>query len=509
MHSATQAENQGKDTNLQEYLRSELEAEETYKAMMEKDVPEIWDEINRRLDAAASGQAEDAGQAKASGQAEDAGQEEDAAQNREQTGENRIHLVSNNPEQTTERTRKMKNNEKKGQPRKNFWKKAFFGTSLRTAAAVFAIFVLGMGAFSTLGGISQMSSSYEHFSFNDTSTANGSAGSSSYSRKAAAGSAAREEAAEADADYAVIDEEMPLADAEEVYEGGNAAVPNDTGSSLGTLSQNADINPDPASSAQDEASQPSDSEQDKTTRKLIRNISMSAETKEFDQLIESLKKQVEEAGGYIESSSFSGSSYDDYDMSRRANFTLRIPSAKTDAFLAQVRGESNVTSSSENTEDITLTYVDMQSHVKALREEQSQLLKLMEKAESMEDLLAIRSQLTDIRYELESYESQLKTYDNLVDYDTISLSISEVKEITPPAPRTIWQKMGDGFMKGLKGAAEGIINFLIMIVSNLPYFVILFVIIFGITALVRKLLKHRRAKKAEKEEKAEKSGEEE
>ena len=56
MLSVTQDEGQEKDTNLQEYLRSEQEAEETFKAMMEKDTPAIWDEINRRLDAAASEQ---------------------------------------------------------------------------------------------------------------------------------------------------------------------------------------------------------------------------------------------------------------------------------------------------------------------------------------------------------------------------------------------------------------------------------------------------------------------
>ena len=89
-----------------------------------------------------------------------------------------------------------------------------------------------------------------------------------------------------------------------------------------------------------------------------------------------------------------------------------------------------MTYSSESTEDVTLAYTDMQSHVAALRTEQETLLSMLGQAQSMEDILAIQTQLTQVRYEIESYESQLRVYDNQVDYSTVYLDIREVARET-------------------------------------------------------------------------------
>ena len=61
-----------------------------------------------------------------------------------------------------------------------------------------------------------------------------------------------------------------------------------------------------------------------------------------------------------------------------------------------------MTRKSESTEDVTLQYVDLQSHKKALLAEQESLLSMMEQAESIEDIIAINEQLTDVRYQIES-----------------------------------------------------------------------------------------------------------
>ena len=68
---------------------------------------------------------------------------------------------------------------------------------------------------------------------------------------------------------------------------------------------------------------------------------------------------------------------------------------------------------------------------KALETEQDRLLELMEQAETTEDLLAIESRLTDVRYQLESAASQLKLYDSLVSYSTVYLTVEEVQKLTP------------------------------------------------------------------------------
>ena len=150
------------------------------------------------------------------------------------------------------------------------------------------------------------------------------------------------------------------------------------------------------------------------SRKLIRNVSMDVETEEFDTLISQLEAKSKALGGYIEDSyTYNGRSYNVYDT-RNATLTIRIPSTALDDFLSAVSEQSNVTSKNETVTDVTLQYVDLESHKKALQAEQKRLLELMEQAESVEDIITIESRLSEVRYELESQESQLSAYDNQI-----------------------------------------------------------------------------------------------
>lgn len=230
---------------------------------------------------------------------------------------------------------------------------------------------------------------------------------------------------------------------------------------------------------------PEEPAEPQTGRKLIRNIYLDVETLEFDTLVSELQKQTDILGGYVERSSISGSSYY-YEDTRYADLTLRIPKDRTDEFLEKIGKSANITSRSENVEDITLTYVDTESHVKALRTEEEQLLKILETAESVEDIMSIQSRLSEVRYQLESYASRLKTYDNQVDYDTVTLYVREVTKETPTEKLSIWQQMKEGFADSLIAISKGFRDVCIWFVAHIPYFIILFVVVLAITAVVKK-----------------------
>ena len=146
---------------------------------------------------------------------------------------------------------------------------------------------------------------------------------------------------------------------------------------------------------------------------------------------------------------------------------------------------ANVLNRTENVDDITLTYVDLESHVNALKEEQARLTEMLGKAETVEDMMSIESHLSDIRYQLESYASQLKLYDNLVTYDTVTLYIQEVTKETPTAEPTLWQRITRGFADNLVGLAEDAADLLVWLIAGIPYFIALFVIIFIIIKLIK------------------------
>ena len=364
------------------------------------------------------------------------------------------------------------------------------GSTWKISVALCAVCIIVYGAAQGAGGMFKEGNSYETASVTSKS---------SYAMDAYSAGGAEKYAAEADEDGV----EAAQAD----YDGMNySAATAETGVSSGS-SNRADImseneaaaaaeaegsltSADEAATAAkgEETAKSTDTENSQNSRKLIRTFELDAETTDFDNLVAQLQQETQSLGGYVESSYVNGNSYYT-ENSRYASLTLRIPKDKTDDFLGTVGEIANVTSRSENVEDVTLTYTDMKSHVEALQAEQEQLMKLMEQAKTVEDTMSIQSRLTDVRYELESYMSQLKVYDNQVDYDTVNISIQEVKNETPTGELPIGQKMVNGLKNSLRAIAESAKNLCIWFVASIPYFVILFVVIFAVVSIIKKIRK--------------------
>lgn len=224
--------------------------------------------------------------------------------------------------------------------------------------------------------------------------------------------------------------------------------------------------------------------------KLIFTYSYSVETTKFDAFYEKISKKLSQIGGYVESSETNGSASDG--SNRYASLTLRIPAAHIDQMITLLDSESNITWQSQTSENVTLQYIDMQSHLKALRTEQETLLQLMEKADKLKDVIDLQSQLTQVRYEIESYESQLRTYDNLVEYSTLHLNISEVQRTTnlPSAKTSFFEEAGNKLSDNLYALAQGLRAVAIWLISSLPV-LIPFALIIAIVLIIRTRKKRR------------------
>lgn len=231
-------------------------------------------------------------------------------------------------------------------------------------------------------------------------------------------------------------------------------------------------------------------------RKWIITIDMYVETNDLDALMQSLDKKITSLDGYVEDQSLHNGSTYDARRYRSACLTVRIPDENVDKFTQEVAGIANVVSENLNREDITLQYVATSSRVTALETEEARLLELLAQAETMEDLLEIEARLTDVRYELENYASQLRLYDNQVDYATIYLNIEEVQEYTPVEDPTFWERITSTFSDALEGLGEGSANIVVFLVGNSPYLAVL-----ALVAALAFLLVKRVQKTEEKKEK--------
>lgn len=264
--------------------------------------------------------------------------------------------------------------------------------------------------------------------------------------------------------------------------------------------------PEENTAAQESASETAPEENPSEGRKLIKTVDLYVETEQYDKLLVNLEAQIAALGGYVEYQyQYNGSSYSNYDETRNAHLSVRIPAARLDEFIQKVDEQSNITNKEERVEDVTLQYVDLESRKKALVIEQDRLLELLEKAETVEDIITIEQRLSEVRYELENMESKLRILTNQIDYSTININIEEVRRLTPTEEKSAWDRMKNGFVKSIYRIGDNMEAGFIGFVINLPYYIVWLFVIVIVFFVVRAVLKRRKRKRTEKEQREENS----
>ncbi len=238
---------------------------------------------------------------------------------------------------------------------------------------------------------------------------------------------------------------------------------------------------------------------DLSERKIITTASLSYQTQSFDEFVNSITQCITSYNGYIESSEMYGNGmYSSY-SSRSAYITARVPADSYSEFMTSACSLGILTYRSESRDDITMNYVDTESHIKALESERDALITLMEKAESLTDVIDLQARLSDVNYELDSYNSQLRKYDNLVSYCTVNINISEViREVIPEESMTFGERIANGLEESFINIGEDSKEFAVWFVTSLPYIVIWAVIAVIVIIVIRCAVKRRRSKKLSK-----------
>ena len=232
---------------------------------------------------------------------------------------------------------------------------------------------------------------------------------------------------------------------------------------------------------------------DENPEKIIYSADATVETTEFDKTLEELAALIKEYGGWVQSSSITGANY--YSISRgssynrSADYTIRIPSDKFQTVMGTLSTLGNVPYSYTYTENVSSQYYDVQSRLTAYKTQETRLLEMMEKAQTVEDTITIEEKLTELQYKIDSLQSSLNNWDRQVNYSTITLNVQEVGEYTEQQAVTIsyGQRLLNAFTDSLKGVGRFFKNLLVFLVSALPALAILAVLFFALRPLFRKL----------------------
>ena len=162
----------------------------------------------------------------------------------------------------------------------------------------------------------------------------------------------------------------------------------------------------------DRSTEAGDSGSEAKDRLLIRNAWLNYEVEEVGPAVEVVSAKAEQLGGYLEGQSGN-------------RFSYRIPAAQLDAFLASLDQGGKVNDLNISVSDITNSYRDMEIRLQNAKKVRERYLALLDKAETVTDMLAVEKELERIQAEIEVMEGQIARWDKQVGFSTVSINFKE------------------------------------------------------------------------------------
>jgi hypothetical protein len=137
-------------------------------------------------------------------------------------------------------------------------------------------------------------------------------------------------------------------------------------------------------------------------------------------------------GGFVQSSTI----LEDAEGYKSGYVTVRVLSDTFESTVTAIKDIAvRVDRESITGQDVTEQYTDLDARLRSAQAQEEQYLLILEKAETVQDILAVQSYLQNIRYEVESLQGQLDSLGNQTEYSTISVTLQEEVHVQLPTEK--------------------------------------------------------------------------
>ena len=184
--------------------------------------------------------------------------------------------------------------------------------------------------------------------------------------------------------------------------------------------------------------------------------------------------------------------------SRSLTATLRVPADLLDPALADLRTLGRVQSESQSGEEVSAQYVDLEARLQNARNTEQRLTALLsQRTGKLSDVLAVETESSRVRGEIESMEAEKKLLDTRITFATINVTISEeFKAQIKMVPDSMGSRFRNAAIDGYQSAVSGLIAFLLFLISAGPSLLLWTTIVFFPIWLVWKRWRRKRTKAA-------------
>jgi hypothetical protein len=213
-----------------------------------------------------------------------------------------------------------------------------------------------------------------------------------------------------------------------------------------------------------------------TAPMIIRTADLAILAKDFDASRLRVEEIVAKHRGYIgelKAGANEGSG-------RSLQATLRVPASQLDAALAEMKSLGRVLSESQNGQEVTAQYVDLEARLANSRNTEQRLIDLLrERTGKLSDVLAVENELARVRGEIEQMEAERKSMLTQVDFATLNATITEdykaQLQVVPPSTTT---RLANAAVDGYRSMVDGVLNLTLFGLSVAPSFVLWAAILF-------------------------------
>lgn len=210
-------------------------------------------------------------------------------------------------------------------------------------------------------------------------------------------------------------------------------------------------------------------------RKITHDLTLTLEVAAINDSVAHISSAVQQLGGYVVESQQNGS-----DNHSSARMTLKIPADKLNAFRDSLATWGKIRDQHLRANDITDQYYDSQVRLQTLEAEEKRYLEILNQAKTVEDVLKVENALGNIRQQIEQLKGQIKLWDHMVDYSTVTIQIVTQQSLNvkikdpwqPVSWSNTWQAAKNAVLKTL-GSSWNVFNYLVVGIGYaLPYLLV-------------------------------------
>jgi len=199
---------------------------------------------------------------------------------------------------------------------------------------------------------------------------------------------------------------------------------------------------------------------------IVRSATLALTTRNFDKARADLESILKRHHGYIGDLKIASPAGDGQTLSA----ILRVPSDELEVTLAELRNLGRVSSESQSGNEVTAQYVDVEARLTNARNTEQRLRDLLrQRTGKLSDVLAVETEISRVRGEVERMEAERKNLANQVAFALLNATITEdYKAQLQVVPFSIYSRFRNAAVEGYRTMVEGVVDVSVFLVSYGP-----------------------------------------